>query len=301
MKSHFSKKDRNEIVTGLFMILPAIGLLGVFVIVPLIMAIYRSFFDYVAGQDSVFVGWQNYVVMVQNENFRKSILNVITFSALITVIQVTISFFFANILTRVKGKLGVFCRTIIYLPYLLSGIVVAVIFTLLTTYNGGIINSIVEGLGGDPIAFMNDVFWSPASIIVPTIWIGFGYYTLVMYSGLINIPKDYFEAAAIDGAGFFQTIRYVTIPCMKNYFVLLIVTLIVVNLQMFEIPMIMTNGQPANQTMTPVLYLIHSRANGNISDSEITAASLLIMLIILVINSTVFYLFRTPKNREWEV
>jgi multiple sugar transport system permease protein len=301
MAKNLGMKHREEKITGLLMILPAIALLAVFVIIPLIMAIYRSFFDYVAGGESVFIGLANYIKMLQNENFLQSIWNVIKLSVIITITQIVLSFLFANLLMNIKGRVAVFSRTIIYLPFLLSGIVVSVIFTLLTTYNGGIINAIIEPMGLEPIAFNNNVIWSPISIIIPTIWIGFGYYTLVLYAGLINIPKDYFEAAAVDGAGFLRSTWYVTIPCMKNYFVLLIVTMIVINLQMFEIPMIMTNGQPANQTMTPVLYLIHSRSNGNISDSEITSAAILIMIIILLINSTVFYLFRTNKKNEWEV
>ncbi len=299
MKSVNRAKYREERITGILMVLPAFILLGIFVLTPLVMAIYRSFFDYRAGMESTPVGFENYLKILKNSVFFRSILNVLVMSLIITVSQVVLSFLFANALARIKGKFAVFSRTIIYLPHLISGIVVAVIFTLMTTYNGGVINQILEWLKIDPIAFNFDVFWSPVSIIVPSIWIGFGYYTLVMYAGLINIPREYFEAAQIDGANFVQSTLYVTIPNMKNYFVLLIVTLIVANLQMFEIPMIMTNGQPANRTMTPVLYLIHSRANGNISDSEITAAAILIMIIIMIINSSIFYLFRTRKEERW--
>ena len=218
------------------------------------------------------------------------------FASIITVSQIVISFLFANVLTRVKGRYGIFCRTIIYLPYLLSGIVVAVIFTLLTTYNGGVLNSIIESWGLNPVAWNNDRIFSPISIIIPTIWIGFGYTTLVLYAGLINIPREYYEAAAIDGAGFWQTLFRISIPSLKNYFVLLVVTGVVANLQMYEIPMIMTNGQPLNKTMTPVLYIMHNRANGNISDSEITAMAILVMIVILLINSIVFYLFKDKKE-----
>lgn len=288
-------KKKQEAITGYLMIAPALILLIIFVFIPLIIAIYRSFFE-VSGGINSFVGLKYYVKTFMNENFIRSIGNVLIFSVIITFLQIVLSFLFANVLVRIKGRFGVFARTIIYLPYLLSGVVVAVIFTLLTTYNGGVLNSIIESWGLDPIAWNNDSFWSPISIIVPTIWIGFGYTTLVMYAGLINIPKDYYEAAQMDGAGFWRQMFSLSIPCMKNYFVLLIVTNIVANLQMYEIPMIMTNGQPLNKTMTPVLYIMHSRSNGNISDSEITAMALLVMIIILIINSAVFYLFRDKKE-----
>ena len=291
------KGKTQESVVAYSMVLPALILLIIFVFIPLFMAVYRSFFDKVSGETQ-FVGLYYYTKVLKNNNFFKSILNVFKFASIITISQIIISFLFANVLTRVKGRYGIFCRTIIYLPYLLSGIVVAVIFTLLTTYNGGVLNSIIESWGLNPVAWNNDKFFSPVSIIIPTIWIGFGYTTLVLYAGLINIPKEYYEAAAIDGANFWQTLFRISIPSLKNYFVLLIVTGVVANLQMYEIPMIMTNGQPLNKTMTPVLYIMHNRANGNVSDSEITAMAILVMIVILLINSIVFYLFKDKKEER---
>ena len=282
------------------MLIPTILLLSIFVYVPLIMAFYRSFFESSNGSVN-FVGFQTFISILTNKNFMESIWNVLMMSIIITISQILLSFIFANVLVKINKKLSVVSRTLIYLPYLISGIVVSVIFTLMTTYNGGIINSVLESLGGTPIAFNNDFFWSPVSIIIPTIWIGFGYFSLVMYAGIINIPISYFEAAEVDGANFLKKTWYITIPAMKNYFILLMVTMIVVNLQMFEIPLIMTNGQPSNKTMVPVLYLIHSRSNGNISDTEITTSAVLIMLIIVVINSSIFYLFRNKKGKGWEV
>ena len=89
-------------------------------------------------------------------------------------------------------------------------------------------------------------------------------------------------------------------PSLKNYFVLIIVTLVTANLQMFELPMIMTNGAPLNATMTPVLYLIHARANGNVSQSEIIASSILIMIFIGAINAIVFALTNRKQKGDFK-
>ena len=287
-------KKKQESLVGLLMIAPAVILLIIFVFVPLGMAIYRSLFETVAGETK-FVGLKLYEWTLDNEMFIKSILNVLLFAVIITVLQITLSFLFANVLVRIKGRYGVFARTIIYLPYLLSGIVVAVIFTLLTYFNGGVLNSIIQDLGGDPIAWKSDAFWAPVSIIIPTLWIGFGYTTLVMYAGLTNIPKDYYEAADMDGAGFWKKMFKISIPCMKNYFILLVVTNIVGNLQMYEIPMMMTDGK--ENTLTPVYYIMLNRSMGsNINDSQITALAVLVMIVILIINSFIFYFFRDKEE-----
>ena len=299
-KIHLLPKDKKkeEKVSGWLLIAPAVILLGIFVITPLIMAIYRSFFYFESGpNESYFVGFDNYVKIFQNEVFIKSLLNIVIMTLIIVFLQVVGSFIFANILVTMKGKFGVFARTIIYLPYLFSGVIVGCIFTLLTYYNGGIINGILGNVGLEPVAFTYDVFWAYVSIIVPTLWVGSGYTTLIFYSGLINIPKDYYEASMVDGASFFKRTWYIVIPQLKNYFVLIIVTLVTANLQMFEIPMLMTNGLPLNSTMTPVLYLIHARANGNVSQSEIIASSIMIMIFIGAINAIVFGLTNRKQKR----
>ena len=294
-----NKKRKIEAITGLIMIAPAIILLGIFVFTPLIMAVYRSFFD-TNALGSTFVGLKYYVKSFTNKNFLESVLWVLMYAVIITVTQMIISFLFANLLTKVRGRYGIFVRTIIYLPYLLSGVVVSVIFYLLTCYNCGVINTFVQDMGFNPIGFDSSVGWASVSIIIPTIWIGFGYTTLVMYAGLINIPKDYYEAAQMDGANFFQRMFYVSIPCMKNYFILLIVTSIIANLQMYEIPLMMLGyGNASSKISTPVLYIMGQQGKGaNISDSEITSMALILMVIILLINSLVFYMFRDRKENK---
>ena len=292
-------RKTEEKVSGLILIAPSFILLTIFVLVPLILSIYRSFFYYESGpNEAVFAGFQNYIRVFQDESFLRSLANVCIMTLFIVLLQVVGSFFFANILVRMKNKFGVFVRTIIYLPYLFSGIVVACIFTLLTYYNGGVINGILGKMNADPISFTGSTFWAYVAIIVPTIWVGGGYTTLIFYSGLINIPRSLYEAMAVDGASFWNTTFYLVLPSLKNYFVLTIVTLVTGSLQMFEIPMLMTNGQPLNKTMTPVLYLIHARANGNVPQSQIIAASIVIMIVIGAINAVVFCVTNRKEKKR---
>lgn len=290
-------KTKEEKVSGLICIAPAVILLTIFVLVPLVLAIVRSFSYYESGPaESYFVGFQNYITVFQNEAFVKSIGNVVILTVFIVLFQVVGAYILAAILVRIKNKFGVFVRIIIYLPYLLSGIVVSVIFYLMTCFNGGFINGFLSLFNLGPVAFQMDAFWAYVSIIAPTIWVGGGYTTLVFYSGLINIPKDHLEAASVDGASYLRQTFSIILPSLKNYIVLVIVTLVTGNLQMFEIPMMMTNGQPLNMTMTPVLYLVHARSNGNVSQSEIIASAILIMLVVGAINAVVFSVSNFKKK-----
>lgn len=290
-------KTKEEKVSGLICVAPALILLTIFVLVPLFLAFYRSFFFYESGPlDSYFVGFENYLKVFQNENFVKSLGNVVVLTLFIVGFQVIGAYILAVILVKIKNKFGVFVRVIIYLPYLFSGIVVGSIFTLMTTYNGGFINGFLSLFNMDPISFQMNEFWAHVSIIVPTIWVGGGYTTLVFYSGLINIPKDHLEAASVDGASYLRQTFSIILPSLRNYIVLVVVTLVTGNLQMFEIPMLMTNGGPINSTMTPVLYLVHARSNGNVSQSEIIASAILIMLAVGALNAVVFSLSNVKRK-----
>lgn len=103
------EKKKEEIVSGYLLIIPAIILLAIFVITPLIMAIYRSFFYFESGpNEAVFAGFDNYIKVFKNENFLKSIANDLIMTLFVVFFQVIGSFFFANILVRIKNRYGVF-------------------------------------------------------------------------------------------------------------------------------------------------------------------------------------------------
>ena len=148
----------------------------------------------------------------------------------------------------------------------------------------------------DGISFATDGIWPYVIIILPLLWGGFGYNSLVMYAGLLNIPNAYYEAAEIDGANGWNKLWGITIPNMKNYFVLIIINLITGGLQMFELPLMMTSGGPLEKTLTPVLFIFWQKSNPSIPESAVVAGAILIMIPIAAINLIVFKLIRSEKS-----
>ena len=135
-------------------------------------------------------------------------------------------------------------------------------------------------------------------VIVPTLWLGFGYNSLVMYAGLLNIPKDYYEAATLDGAGWWRKLLKITLPGMTNYFLLTIVGLLTGALTMFDIPFLMTGGGPLETTLTPVLYLFNNYRNVLQSSSVTIAGAILVMLIVGTLNAVVFFGVQSKVSDE---
>ena len=294
-KRHNRYRYRGQ-TTAYLMLAPAFILLSVFVILPLVLAIVRSFQDYNTKE---LVGFANYIYLFEMDKlFYKSFFNALLMTTILTVVMLVISFLFANVLKAMDNKLGKLAKVLVYVPFFISGIIASVIFTLIFNYGGGLITVICINMNVDPISFTNDTTLAYISILLPTIWLGFGYNTLVMYAGLINIPEDYYQAANVDGANGFQKMLYITIPNMRNYVVLLVINMVTAYMQMMEVPLMMTGGGPSNSTLTPVLYLFNSFRDPSRPDNVTIAGAILIMIFIMTVNIFVFKTIRTRRSED---
>jgi ABC-type sugar transport system permease subunit len=119
-----------------------------------------------------------------------------------------------------------------------------------------------------------------------------------MYAALINIPKEYYEAASKDGAGAINKMFFITIPQMKNIFILICINLTTGTLQLFDLPYMMTGGGPANQTLTPMLYLYNNYRDVDKGLGYTIAGALIIMVVISVINAVIFTIIKSEKSLE---
>lgn len=281
--------------TAYLMLAPALMLLSIFVIWPLVMAVVRSFQDYNTGG---FVGLYNFVYILKTASFIKSFRNVFLMTAIIVVLTMVLTFLCALLMRSLQNRMGYFVRACIFVPFFISGIVASVIFNLLINYGGGLFTSLLIGAGKDPIAFAVEGNWPYIIVITISIWMVFGYQSLIMYAGLLQIPKSYYEAAQLDGANFVEQTWFITLPNMKNYFVLICINLVTANLQMFEIPFMLTGGGPLESTLTPVMYLYNSFRDPGRPQNVTIAGALLVMILIMAINILVFKTVRSEKSGE---
>ncbi len=283
----------REWKTAVLMILPAFCILCTFGTIPLLMAIVRSFRDY---NTKLFAGMDNFVKVLSDATFVKSFRNVFLIGGICVIAMMVLSFLFAHLLVKLPRRFGNAVKILVYIPCIISGVVTAIIYTFLMNYGGGLITSLLLKLGLKPIALTKEGFWPYVCIIVPTLWGGLGYNTLVMLAGLLDIPKSYYEAARLDGAGKLHLVFHITIPCMRNYFVLMLVNLVTGYMQMLDIPYLITGGGPDNQTITPALFLFASFRDSSRTPNVTIAGALLVMLLIVAINGVVFLLIRSKKS-----
>lgn len=289
--------SRMDHITAYCMIVPSIVLLGIFVLWPLYTSITKSLTDW-NFYKSTYVGLHNYSVAFRNPIFRKSFVNIVKYVLLSVPIGIILPFLFAHCVKRLQGMYGAAIKTALYVPSIISGVISSVIFLFILDYQGGLINNLLRSLGIPRYNFLAYPTAAMLSIVLTGFWGGFGYNSLYQLAGLNNIPDSYYEAASLDGANALQKMIFVTVPCMKNIFLLCLVNGIKGTLMMMELPMLMTNGGPNNATITPVLYIYQKFSDSAISMGYTLACAVIMMVFSSIFTCIVFFLIKPDKSQE---
>ncbi len=290
---------RKDHATAYLMILPSLVMLGIFVFTPLFMALEKSLTNWQLYHGSEYIGFENFRIVLGNTLFRKSLENIVRFVLMIVPAQFVFSFLFAHVLRGMHQKASALIKTAIYIPTVISGVVASVIFLFIFHYQGGILNWLVRQLGYKRIGFLAEPGLAQMSISVTSIWMGFGYNSLIMFAGLQNIPQSYYEAAEVDGATRFKQLIYITLPSMKNTFILILISLMTGTLQMFDLPYMMFGGAgPVNSTLTPMVYVYNNFKSAEYSLGYTIASALLLMIVIGTLNSLVFTVIGSQKSQD---
>lgn len=292
-----SPTARMDHTTAYLMILPSLILLGIFVIWPLFESVSKSLTDW-NFYSLTFLGLKNYRVALHNPTFQRAFSNIVLYVLLSVPLGMVLPFLFANTIRRLTGHYASAVKTVLYIPSIVSGVIASVIFLFIFDYQGGLINNLIRTLGGTRYNFMAHATTAMLSIVFTGFWSSFGYSTLYMLAGLNNIPDSYYEAAALDGCNGFKRMIYISIPCMKNIFLLCLVNGINGTLMMMELPLLMTKGGPNNATLTPVLYIYNMFSDSAISMGYVLACSVMMMICSVLFTSISFFMIKPDKSME---
>lgn len=276
------------------MLTPLVGLLGVFVIWPLIYSGYLSFFNWSFYTESAFVGLRNFTNVLTDDQFLASVLRGLRFALLVVPAQLIIAFLFASLVKGVGRRLGSVLKVAIYIPSVISFVIASIIFVVIYQYIGGIANWFLSFFGMEAQAWLGDASLALTAVAVPAVWIGLGVAALIMLAGLLDIPDSYYEAADLEGAGWFAKTYYITIPLLKNIILYLLIAGFTVSIQQYELPLVMTNGGPSDATLLPNLYIFtHFRMDTFVGYS--IAAALLLFVVLGAISAVIFRLLNSEK------
>jgi ABC-type sugar transport systems, permease components len=287
MKHKTTRKDRQEFLWGWGFILPCITGLMILNIIPIFQTIYQSFFKSGPfGRGNIFIGTANYRRMLADPNILSATWNTFKYALLEVPASIFIALVLAVLLNQnIKGK--TIFRAIFFIPMVAAPAAVAMVWKWLYNSRFGLINHILNSVGLHSVEWLTNPHLAIVSVAIIGIWSVIGYNMVLFIAGLQEIPKDFYEAAAIDGAGSVYQFFNITIPLISPTMFFVVVTRVIAGLQVFDtIFMLITEQNPAFQKTQSLVYLFYKYAfveNDKGYGSTIVVFLLLIIMIITVI------------------
>lgn len=276
-------------------ILPAMVILLLFFFIPFFETVVLSFKDF--SQDIYnpsWIGLGNYITLFKSKEFYQVTINTFIYLIAAVPILAVIPLFLA-ILINQKIRCLTLYKVLIYLPVVVSIVVVAIAFKWLYAQQG-ILNYFVDILGFSPIGWLTDPNVAIYSVVLVTIFKGVGYYMMIYLSALMSAPKDLYEAAEVDGANALQKHLTVSIPHLMPTIALVVTISSISALKVFAEIYVMTRGGPLSSTKT-IVYYIYERAFENL-DLSIASAASVILLVIVMVFSIINILFFEGKRYQ---
>ncbi len=273
-------KFQRKIAPYVF-ILPGVLFYLMVTFIPAIIGVGLSFTNWsIITPKFKWVGLRNYERLLQDELFKTSIINTFRYALWMIPGVIIVSLLLALLLnTKVKGI--TFFRTIYYLPMVTPIAVASVIWMWIYDRRTGILNYIVRLLGMPPRNWLNTMETALGSIIVMSIWLAVGGNMIIYLAALQGISRNYYEAAEIDGAGYWQKFRFITLPLLRPTTLFIVVTTTMGALRAFTQMNIMTQGGPLHSTTTIVFYIFQTAFN-DLRMGYAAAMSVILFLITLV-------------------
>lgn len=299
MKKFISKLNKYK-YPYLF-IAPAIILLFMFSIIPIFVSVGISFTDMnikgLANFNNIdFIGLENYIELLKDADFHQAIRNTIFYVVVGVPFVVFLSLTSALLINYGTEKIFSFFRVVYYAPAVTNIVAVAVVWGFLYNTNYGLLNNILNGLGLEGLRWLQDPILAKISLIILAVWKAIGINMLIFLAALKGIPKSYYEAAKIDGAKKFQTLRYITLPQLRFSTFFVTITTLIGWIQFFEEPMVMTSGGPLGQTNSMALFIYQNGFKQ--SQFGYAAAGSFVLFVIIIIVTLIQ--FRMNKQDAWE-
>lgn len=276
-----------------FYLYTAPWLIGFFVLTlyPIVYSFYLMFTDMNLTGVGKFIGLENLkYAFTDDPLFIKAFINTLKYVVMFVPSSIILAFFVALLLSKKVKGLGFF-RTAFYIPYITSGVAVTILWGWIYQKDYGIINYVLSLFGIKGMNWLGDKNIAMISIVILSLWT-IGNNIIIMLAGIQDIPQSYYESAQIDGAGAIRQIFSITLPlCTPTIYFNLIVTIIAA-FQVFQQPLILTNGGPLNSTYTAAIHMYNNGfLYGKMGYASMMAWSLfvVIMVITLVVISTSKY------------
>ncbi|MCB2199058.1 sugar ABC transporter permease [bacterium] len=244
----------REAQAGFSLTTPYFIFFGLFVAYPLIFSFVLVFHHWSIVGPLEWAGLNNFKELMGDGLFWRSILNTLYFIIIHVPLQVAVALVLASVLNSKIPARGFF-RAAFFLPVVVSGVAVTVLWRQMFSTNLGIFNQVLQLVGLGPVPWITDVGWAMPSIAVMATWKNVGLYVVLFLAGLQSVPQQLYEAADMDGATSVQKFLYITVPAINPVVVMVLILSTLNGFSLFIEPYVLTGGGPMNSTLSGVLYV----------------------------------------------
>lgn len=293
-KKRVTKRARSEFLWGWLFILPTMAGLMILNIIPIIQTIWQSFFKTGAfGRGNIFIGFENYQRLFADESIWQALINTFKYAIVEVPFSIAIALVIAVMLnSKMRGRSAY--RAIYFLPMVVAPAAVAMVWKWLFNSEFGLLNHMLNSIGLESVHWLSDPDIAIYSIAVVGIWGVIGYNMVLFLAGLQEIPRDYYEAAEIDGANAVQKFFKITIPLISPTMFFVVVTRVIASLQVFDsIFMMIDKSSQALPKTQSLVYLFYRYAF--VENNKGYGSSIVVLLLVIIMMITVVQMVAQKK------
>ncbi len=286
-------KSFEQKIFPYLLLLPTLAIFGVFLFFPALNGLWISFTKWDGVNPQEFEGLKNYIKLAGDKDFLASFLGTM-FYTLLSVPAIFVSaLMLALVLTRgFKGSN--FFRAIFYWPTMISSIIVGLTWRFLLGEDFGVVNYLLTVMGNSPVKWLTNPKTAMAVVIFVTAWSMAGYYMVMFIAGIKAISETYYEAADIDGAGFWQQFRYITLPLLKPTSLLVLVLSTVTVIKTYPLVYALTQGGPAGATR----FMVQMIQETGFEKNQMGYACAMTTVLFIILAVLTFVQFRLNRGGE---
>lgn len=248
------KKSSKKSIISYFLVSPYLVHLILFISFPVIFSVVLTFHKWNILSEMQYVGFDNYIRLFQDRLFWKALVNTLTFLIIHIPLQLIIALLLAYFLDQ-KILFKGFFRATFFLPVVISGVVVTMVWQQLYMVDSGLINKLLVSIGLGKVEWLTNKNIAMISIAIMATWKNVGLYVILFLVGLQSVPRRYYEAADVEGANQWQKFRYITLPAINPTIFMVTILSTIGGFNLFIEPYIMTGGGPLNSTLSAMLYI----------------------------------------------
>lgn len=270
---------------GVLYVLPSFTILMLIAIIPILWSAFLSFTAYDVLSSPRFIGLDNYRHLFTDPNFKKALIATVVFTVISVPLQIFLAMIIGEVLARTEHKrLASFTRSVLFVPVVASLILVGTVWQYMLSSDSGFFNQMLKVVGLSTVNFLGRPWLALISVAMVSVWKNVGYFLVLFYAGILDIPRERYEAARVDGCAGVQQWWHITVPGLRPVTLLCVVLATIWSFQVFDLVYSMTGGGPGGATTTLVMA-IYSAGFKQFQMGYASAMAMALLLIVVVVSA----------------